>query len=164
MSVEIVALTVSTASLRIARGLEQFLVSCTSLDTVGNPIRIRRWRFAHTDIEAVGTRVLDEILAAAAAEAQALRLGAEQATRRAVQAGTRMRPACGALRDLEAASATAMNHYLNRGQAIAQACAEAQARLATSGFPTPERDLPPWVAEIQRIITSDDAPSVVAEA
>lgn len=125
-------------------------------NSAGDPVQLRRWRFDGNATVEVATTLLDEALAAGEAAARALRATAEQATRRAMTAGQRMRPTSSARRTLETEAATAMNAYLNRSQEIARQCAEAQAQLAEHGFPTGERPLPAWISEVQHILASHE--------
>ncbi len=151
-----VEVTVADTRLRLARSSDGILISRLLLTPAGEPLQLRRWRFALTETTAAANKLLDEALAAGEMEARSLRAVAEQTTRRAIAAADRMRPNAGARRMLEVEAARAMNTYLNRSQEVAWCCADAQAQLATAGFPTGERGLPVWIAEVQRLMADTD--------
>lgn len=157
----VIEVTIATTRLRLIRSTDGIVASRFVVTPTGEPLQLRRWRFTVPEATAAANKLLDEALAAGEAEARALRTTAEQATRRAIAAGHRMRPTAGARRMLETAAAAAMNAYLNQSQEIARQCANAQARLTAAGFPTIERDVPEWIAEVHRILSGadDNAPA-----
>lgn len=140
--------TIGSVRLRLATTETGYVVTKVSPGTRGESLTITRQRFLTNSQPQVGDHVLTEALAAAEAETLTLRLNAQRAARQALVGKRRMRPGSQALRHLERECIATTECYLHRGRALATECARIEQTLDEQGFPTGERDLPAWVAEI----------------